>query len=145
MAMLDNALDFQTSFQEINGTSDSTDTIDLESASTTIANLPVGQPVNVVTTVGETFNTLTSLTISLQGSTAAGGTYYTLASTQVLLAELVKGKQFVLTVGGLTGYRYLKMVYTVGGSNPSTGMLRSHINCFSSVAQDAQFPDARTF
>lgn len=84
-----------------------------------------GNPVPILVQVTEAFNTLTSLTITLETSANADLSSSTVLATEViLLAAAVVGKKMFMHYlpNGVTG-RYLGLRYTVGGSNPSTGKI----------------------
>lgn len=74
--------------------------------------------------VTEAFNTLTSLTVTLQTS-ADNSTFVEVASRTYLLADLTLGAQlnFPARIPEGASRRYLRLNYDVNGSNPSTGKL----------------------
>jgi len=78
--------------------------------------------------VTEDFNTLTSLTISIEtGSTTSLGTE--IASQTIVLADLSAGKQMNLRIlpNGIKE-RYLGVRYTVTGTPPTTGKVTAGIS-----------------
>lgn len=87
-----------------------------------------GAPVPILIQVTEAFNTLTSLTITLEtGATTSLGTV--LNSEVVTLANLIVGKQTFMQFlpNGTTG-RYLGVRYTVTGTNPTLGKVTAGIS-----------------
>jgi len=77
--------------------------------------------------VTEAFNTLTSLTITIEvGSTTALGT--AVVSTTILLANLKAGKQAAMVcLPKDINARYLGVRYTVAGTNPTAGKITAGI------------------
>lgn len=109
--------------QAITATAVSTKEIDLGPVLT----LP-GQDVNegnidVFVQVVETFATLTSLKVSLQGSVDAAFTspVTLLETAAIAAASLVAGYKFALDGLGKIPYRYVRLNYTVAGSNATAG------------------------
>ena len=89
-----------------------------------------GTPMPILIQVTEAFNTLTSLTVTLEvASDAAMTTAVKVINTQtILLADLVPGKQtFMQYVPNGADERYMAVRYTVTGSNPSTGKFMAGI------------------
>lgn len=128
----DGLLYFSTN-QVITATADSTDILDLEAA----GDIGAGEDVRVVITVTQVFATLTSLAIKLVGAAvgdSAFGSPQTLADTDAIpLANLVAGAQFEINVprgwmkaSGIS-FRYLKLTYTVAGSNATTGKVTAFL------------------
>ena len=89
-----------------------------------------GTKVPILVQVTEDFATLTSLTITLEVSAAAGLTSpKVLATETVLLADLVAGKQMfnqVLPDGA--DLRYLGVRYTVNGSDATAGKITAAVS-----------------
>jgi len=86
-----------------------------------------GNPIPVLVQVTADFNTLTSITVTLEtGATTSLGTV--LASEIILLADLVAGKQTHMQVlpKDVTG-RYLGVRYTVGGTPATLGNITAGI------------------
>tara|TARA_R110000803_G_scaffold4054_6_gene13893 strand:- start:6710 stop:7141 length:432 start_codon:yes stop_codon:yes gene_type:complete len=121
--------------QAITATALSTNVIDLGVRGTPYgAAAPVngdigkGNSVPLLVQVTEDFNTLTSLTVTVEtGATTALGT--ALISQTVLLADLTAGWQFneVDLPKGVTG-RYVGIRYTVTGTAPTTGRMTAGIS-----------------
>ena len=121
--------------QTITATAVSTNVIDLgvrgtpyDAAAPLHGDKGKGNKVCFLAQVTELFNTLTSLTITLEtGTTTALGTVIT--SETILVADLVAGKQLNVDVlpNGITE-QFLGMRYTVNGTNPTTGKITSGIS-----------------
>jgi hypothetical protein len=91
-------------------------------------NLGEGTPIPVMMLVNETFNTLTSLTITLEtadNAALSSGAVVLATSGAILQASLVFGYRplFIRSLPIATLKQYLGMRYTVAGSNPSTGKI----------------------
>ena len=88
-----------------------------------------GTPIPILIQVTEDFNTLTSLTVTLENSAAAGLTSpVVLATESILLADLVPGKQtFMQYVPNGVELRYLGVRYTVVGTDPTLGNITAGI------------------
>jgi len=88
-----------------------------------------GNKIPILVQVTSVFNTLTSLTITVEVSAAAGLTSpVVLATETILLADLVAGKQMhmqVLPDGA--DLRYLGIRYTVTGTDPTLGNITAGI------------------
>lgn len=120
--------------QAITGDADSTNVIDLGVADTPYGgkaalNDDVGKGAKIPLLIQVTvdFNTLTSLNINLStGATTALGT--TIATQNILLADLVAGKQFNLDFlpNGIVE-RYLGIEYDVVGTDPTEGNITAGI------------------
>jgi hypothetical protein len=103
--------------QAITATAVSTNVIDLDKAG-----MGKGEPVYVFAQVTEDFATLTSLQIDVQTDTvAAFSSPTTLQGASVAVAGLTAGKQIPL--GILTGdvEQFVRLNYTVTGSNATAG------------------------
>lgn len=123
--------------QAITADAASTNIIDLGAAGTPYGHaaavrrdVGIGTEIPIILHVVEAFNTLTSLTVSLQvDDDVAFGSPTTIASTSVALASLVAGYRFTwpseLPEG--TNERYLRLYYDVVGTNPTTGKLTAAI------------------
>lgn len=113
--------------QAITGDAYSTDTIDLGTA----RDIGEGENLYMVFTVVTSFNTLTSLDLEVVISANANLSSHTvLAETNVLLAGLTAGKQYVVALPpqiASLGLRYLGARYDVNGSNPSQGSILAEI------------------
>lgn len=128
-------LDSQTLFsnaQAITADAGSTNQIDLSPiASSVILDIGPGNPVPLFIQVVETFNTLTSLTVSVQvDNDSAFGSPTTVVSTAAIpLASLVAGYKFNLDfVPRLTNERYMRIFYDVTGTNPTLGKITAGIS-----------------
>lgn len=88
-----------------------------------------GTPIPILIQVTSNFATLTSLTITVESSAAAGLTSPTVLATETIAAaNLVAGKQTFMQVlpNGATG-RYLGIRYTVNGSNATAGTITAGV------------------
>ena len=122
--------------QAITATAVSTNIIDLGTKGTpygaaTSFNRDVGKgtKIPVLVQVTEAFNTLTSLTVTIETSDATDMSSPTVLSSQtILLAALTVGKQLNVEVvpNGATG-RYLGIRYTVAGTAPTLGKVTAGI------------------
>ena len=88
-----------------------------------------GNKIPVLIQVTEDFATLTSLTITVEVSAAAGLTSpQVLATETILLADLVAGKQtFMQVLPDGADLRYLGVRYTVTGSDATAGNITAGI------------------
>lgn len=132
--IVDNTLVFSDA-QAITATAASTNIIDLGAAGTPagrnaialIRDIGMGDAdVEVAVTVEQAFNTLTSLKVAVETATdAAFTTPVEVASRTYLLAELTLGAllRFPAEIPEGANLRYLRLNYTVAGSNPTTGKL----------------------
>lgn len=123
--------------QAITATAVSTNYIDLGAVGTPVhaagavpRDLGYGHMIPIRAQVTEAFNTLTTLTLTVEmddnSSFSSATTVWT--STAVALASLVAGYQFSLNnVPIKITERYVRLRYTVGGSNPSTGKITAGI------------------
>lgn len=113
--------------QAITGDAYSTDTIDLSQA----RDIGEGMPLYMVFTVVTAFDNLTSLDLEVVASANANLSSHTvLAETNVLLAGLTAGQQYVVTIPpqiASLGLRYLGARYDVNGTNPSAGSILTQI------------------
>ena len=88
-----------------------------------------GAEIPLLVQVTEDFNTLTSLTISIQtDTTSAFSSPKTVLSTTILLADLVAGKRFPIVIApdGVEE-RYMRLNYDVTGTNPTAGKITAGI------------------
>ena len=119
--------------QAITATAVSTNVIDFGTTGTPVGgavalsrDIGAGMPVPLLVQVTEDFNTLTSLTISVEVSAAENfSSARTVASTgAVPLASLTTGYQAALATVPLTAdERYLRLSYAVAGTNPTAGKI----------------------
>src|SRR5690606_894542 len=89
-----------------------------------------GRPVPIVIQVTADFNTLDDLTVGVQVSAAEGfgGSPVTVMEATLPLAGLKAGAMFpILWVPADVKEQYVRLTYTVGGSNPSTGTITAGI------------------
>lgn len=128
--ILDKTLTFSEN-QAITATAISTNVIEFPDNGTVIyeaaaipRNLGPGNELPLLIQVTESFNTLTSLTITLESSAAAGLTSSTVhwTSGAIPLASLVAGYKAKIRImpDGVLG-KYLGLRYTVAGTDPTTG------------------------
>jgi len=107
--------------------------------------------------VTEAFATLTSLDIEFKGSSAVGGTYYTLLAEKAIpVAQLIVGapifrykwplNQVFNAVAGVLNAppQYYKFVYTVNGSNATAGKVFSFVNAEEDRQQFYVYPENYT-
>ena len=113
-----------SSAQAITATAVSTNVIDLG------VSRDVGRGVSLplLVQVDSDFNTLTSLKVSVQTDVAENfGSVTTLTEQTVLLADLVAGKQFDFQIVPTSIQRYVRLNYTVVGTDPTTGSISAGI------------------
>lgn len=119
--------------QAVTATAISTNVMDLgtlgivpyESAAIAM-NLGAGNEIPLLMQVTETFATLTSLTVSLETSAAAGLTSATVlySSGAIPVASLLAGFRLPIRwMPDATLLRYIGLRYTVGGSNATAGKI----------------------
>jgi hypothetical protein len=130
--IVDNTLVF-SDHQEINGDAASTNIVDIGAAGTAYghaAAVPrdIGKATEIplYVSVTEAFNTLTSLTISLQcDDDVAFGSPKELGSRTYLLAELTLGArlEFPAEIPEGANERYLRLNYNCTGTDPTTGKI----------------------
>lgn len=122
--------------QAVTATAISTNVIDLgvpgtpfDAAAPLNQDVGKGAPVCVLVQVTEDFATLTSLTITVEVSAAAGLTSpVALATETIAVADLVAGKQmFMQYLPNGADLRYLGVRYTVTGSNATAGTITAGI------------------
>ena len=87
-----------------------------------------GTPVEIFVQITESFNTLTSLTIKVQTSATENfSTAVDLTEQTILLANLTKGTVSTIKFVPKGNLGYMRLSYTVTGSNPSTGAILAGI------------------
>lgn len=88
-----------------------------------------GQPIKIHIQVVEAFNTLTSLTVSVQCDSVENfASPKTLVSETIALADLIAGKTSnIMCVPAGTDERYLRLNYDVTGTNPTTGRITAGV------------------
>lgn len=122
--------------QAVTATAISTNVIDLGVAGTPYGaaaalNQDVGKgaPIPILVQVTTAFNTLTSLTVTVETSANSDLSSSTVLATEsILLADLVAGKQmFNQVVPNGADQRYLGVRYTVVGTPPTLGNITAGI------------------
>jgi hypothetical protein len=128
-------LDRQTLFSDrqlVTATAGSVDQIDLSPRGAGIVrDIGVGSNIPLFIQVVENFNNLTSLTVSLQvDEDSAFGSPKTVAVTPAIpLAQLVAGYKFNMDyVPRGTDERYMRLLYTVAGTAPTTGRITAGVS-----------------
>jgi hypothetical protein len=124
--------------QAITATTASTNIIDLGATGTVygasapmVRELGFGTDSEVSVTATQTFNNLTSLTISMQvddnAAFASPRTVYT--SPAYTLAEMATGAKYLLPdqLPAGTNERYVRLMYTVAGTAPTTGRITAGV------------------
>jgi hypothetical protein len=123
--------------QAITATAASTNLVDLGATGTPyggsalVRDIGYGNEVEMVCTVTQTFNNLTSLTISIQtddnASFSSATTVWT--SPAYTLAQLAVGAKYLLPDQLPAGVneRYVRLNYTVAGTAPSTGKITAGV------------------
>lgn len=118
--------------QPITATAGSTDQIDLSPRGAGIVrDIGAGSNVPMFIQVVETFNNLTSLTVSLQvDEDSAFGSPKTVATTTAIpLASLVAGYKFLLDyVPRGADERYMRLLYTIAGTAPTLGRITAGVS-----------------
>ena len=111
--------------QELNGSAISTNILDFGTISSRIQALVEKGQAEIFVNVEEVFNTLTSLKIEFRTCANVDCTTddVELASLTVLAADLTDGATFRIKLPAGKYARYNALYYTVGGSNPSTGIV----------------------
>lgn len=144
--MLSDALGTFSNQQAITASAASTSSIDLTATGTpkpghTVAlkrDIGRGNKVNIRVQVTETFLTLDSLKVAIQtdADTAFGSVVTVLETEAIALADLVAGYVFNLEyIPRNTDEQYLRLYYTVAGSNATAGKI------FASVVEASQDND----
>jgi hypothetical protein len=122
--------------QAIVATAPSTNIIDLQVAGKTYLGQQLTRNVGnecipFLVSVNEAFNTLTSLTITIQGSSVEGfgSGVVDFAAQTIPLAQLKVGKKFAFPIlpANMIGIRYLRINYTVTGTPPTTGKVTAGV------------------
>jgi len=97
-----------------------------------------GEPLLALVQVGEAFNNLTDLTISLQGASDKAFTApKTLAQIKPALADLVLGALFRLLVPPGSGLQYTRLYFSPSGTAPSTGKVTGFVAPLSEAPRNA--------
>jgi hypothetical protein len=138
LSILDRQILFSNE-QAITASAASADVIDLGSS----RDIGAGEPVMVLVQVTQSFDALTSLTVGLQTSSAENfASPMQLTATSLPLASLTAGARF--TAGPVPGgvLRYLRLYYTVTGSNPTTGKITAGCGVEGVHQDTAIYPDS---
>ena len=125
MPLMDYALIFSDE-QDLSGAGSvaSTNVIDFEK---TNPNLGDGTPLVVRVFVNTAFTTLTSLKVTIQhGATSTPATDL-VSGPAVAQASLVAGYEFPRLMIPQTHLRYMRLYYTIAGTNPGAGSLTAFI------------------
>ncbi len=122
--------------QAITGTASSTNILDLGTTGTVVgasvalpSNPGDGKAVPLNVQVTEAFNNLTSLKIAIEvDDNSSFSSAREVLSQSIVRADLVAGKQtsFHILPKGLDE-RYMRLRYTVSGTNPSTGKISAAV------------------
>jgi hypothetical protein len=131
--MLLDTLNEYSDSQAITATADSTNIVDHGA----VENQPVGTELYLHVKITESFNTLTSLDISLQSAATValvGSAPVVIYTKNILLAGLTAGTEAVRVrvPAGLS--RYSQIAYAVNGTDPTTG----EIDAFLTPSVDEQ-------
>lgn len=133
--IFDNTLLFSDG-QAITADAVSTNVIDLGATGTPfggralVADFGKGKKIPIFAFITETFNTLTSLTVTMEVDSVENfASPKEVASRTFLLAELAAGTELSFPEAILEGTneRYLRLNYNVTGSNPSTGKITAGV------------------
>ncbi len=111
--------------QAVTATANSTNIIDLG----VDRDIGPGEPVPLLCQVTENFATLTSLTVSIEtDDNASFSSAKVLATSRAVpVAELLAGFKFPFEHMPIGTERYLRLVYTVGGSNATAGKITAGV------------------
>jgi len=134
--IFDTKLEFSDD-QAITATAVSTNVIDLGAMGTVFGaaaalarDIGKGRPIPLLIQVTAAFNTLTSLqvTVEVDDNAAFSSAKIIAASRDILLADLVVGMRSELEfIPRGTDERYVRLRYTVTGTNPTTGAIAAGI------------------
>lgn len=124
--------------QAITATAASTNLVDLGATGTIfgysaaqVRDIGLGQEVELFVGVTQTFNNLTTLTISVEtddnAAFASANTVYT--SPAYVLTDLAVGKRYLLpdAIPAGTNERYVRLKYTVAGTAPTLGKITAGV------------------
>lgn len=130
--IIDKELEFSDG-QAITGTAVSTNVIDLGQT----VDVAPGVPLKLRVQVDETFDNLTSLNIAVQTDTVEAFSSETiLFSKDVLAAALVAGADFDLGILPEGCQQYLRLDYTVTGTNPAAGKVSAWVEVYNAPEGD---------
>lgn len=124
-------LDSQAIFsneQAITATAASTNVVELSKANGKFSEVAFGKPIPLLIQVVESFATLTSLTVAVQtDDNAAFSSATTLVSATLAVADLVAGAKFPIKEIPAGNEGFMRLYYTVTGSNATTGKITAGI------------------
>lgn len=124
-------LDSQAIFsneQAITATAASTNVVELSKANGKFSEVAYGKPIPLLIQVVEDFATLTSLTVAVQtDDNAAFSSATTLASATLAVAALKAGAKFPIKEIPAGNEGFVRLYYTVTGSNATTGKITAGI------------------
>jgi hypothetical protein len=119
MSYLDRQVLFSND-QAVTASTASTDVVDLGPN----RDVGAGEPIQVLIQIVEAFNNLDTLGVSLQTSATENfASPTTLTAATLPLSGLTVGARFPITTVPGGALRYLRLYYTVAGTNPSTGRI----------------------
>lgn len=132
MAIMDRTSLFSDG-QAVTATAASTNVVDLGSHDIDYArDTGLGTPVPLSIAVTESFNNLTSLTISIETDTTAAFSSPTTVFTSpaYTLAQVASGAKYLLpdTLPAGINERYVRLKYTVAGTAPTTGKITAGVS-----------------
>lgn len=124
--------------QPVTGTTVSTNVVDLGATGTVygatapmVRDIGYGNDVDLSVTVTQSFNNLTSITISIEVDDNVAFTSATTVFTSpaYTLAQLATGAKYLLpdTLPAGTNERYVRLRYTVAGTAPTTGRITAGV------------------
>jgi hypothetical protein len=123
--------------QAITGSAESTDTLDLR----VDADIGAGTPIRLLIQPTASFNNLDSLGVAVQvPNSFAFGSPETVLETSLPLANLVAGRRFPIDAVPRGMKRYMRLYYTVTGTNPSAGTITAA--AVLNAQDNVTFPDA---
>lgn len=124
--------------QAITATVPSTNVVDLGATGTVngastamVREIGYGNDVDLSVTVTQSFNNLTSLSIAIQvdDNAAFSSPTTVFTSPAYMLAQLATGAKYLLpdTLPAGTNERYVRLMYTVAGTAPTTGKITAGV------------------
>lgn len=124
-------LDSQAIFsdaQAITATAASTNVVQMSKPNGKLSEVAFGKPIPLLIQVVEDFATLTSLTVAVQtDDNASFSSAKTLASATLAAAALKAGAKFPINVVPSGNDGYMRLYYTVTGSNATAGKITAAI------------------
>jgi hypothetical protein len=119
--------------QPVTATAASTNTVDLGPIATGVTrDIGLGTAIPLSIAITQSFNNLTSLTISVEcddnASFTSATTVYT--SPAYTLAQVASGAKYLLpdAIPAGTNERYVRLKYTVAGTAPTTGKITAGVS-----------------